>query len=53
MQPISATVRSGFLLLPGLEVAQFADGLVLGALAHDAGVEHDHVGLVEIWSVGP
>ena len=37
----------GFALLPRLEAAQFADGLVLGALAHHAGVEHDDVGLVE------
>ena len=28
-----------------LERCQVADGLVLGALAHDAGVEHQHVGL--------
>ena len=31
--------------LDGLHHAQRADDLVLGALAHDAGVEHHHVGL--------
>jgi adenine-specific DNA methylase len=37
----------GVRLLPGLEAAQLADGLVFSALAYDAGVEHDDVGLFE------
>ncbi len=42
-----ATVRSGLALLPRLEAAQLADGLVFGALAHNAGVEHHDVGVVQ------
>ena len=45
MQPISASTRSGLRSLMRSKLAQPPDGLVLGLLPHDAGVEHHHVGV--------
>ena len=46
MQPMSATLRPAC-FLPGFEVAELADHFVFGALAYNAGVENDHVGIVQ------
>ena len=42
-QPIRLMTRSGFFSLSGRSEVRRPIGLVLGGLAHDAGVQHDHV----------
>ena len=39
--------QPGVVGLEGLERTQPAIGLVLGGLAHHAGVEHDHIGIFQ------